>query len=90
MSVSAQYVMAVPTVKEEFDYDDPLPSSSAEPADSEEGRAHCHVSIASRKHGQQLFGNMIPLREKDIGANQQVDEQEFDATIVHENDSDEE
>jgi hypothetical protein len=33
---------------------------------------------------------MIPLREKDIGANQQVDEQEFDETIVYENDSDEE
>lgn len=82
--------MAVPKVKEEFDYDDPLPSSSAEPIDSEEGRSHCNVNIVDRKHGQQLFGTMIPLREKDIEETQAGDGQESDDTIVFENDSDDE
>eukprot|EP00980_Cylindrotheca_fusiformis_P014365 scaffold3827_cov179-Cylindrotheca_fusiformis.AAC.29 len=60
------YVMGVPRVKDEFDYDDPLPSSSAEPKDSDEGRALCNVNIVGRKHGQELFGTMIRLREKDM------------------------
>lgn len=58
--------MPVPTLKEEFEYDDALLGSTAEPADSEYGQSLCEVNVATRKFGQQLFGNMIPIREKDM------------------------
>jgi len=58
--------MPVPVLKEEFEYDNPILGSTAEPADSEYGRSLCEVNIVSRKYGQQLFGNMIPMRAKDM------------------------
>lgn len=58
--------MPVPVVKEEFEYDNPVLGSTAEPADSEYGQTLCEVNIVDRKFGQQLFGSMIPIREKDM------------------------
>mmetsp|Transcript_14460 Transcript_14460/g.34992 ORF Transcript_14460/g.34992 Transcript_14460/m.34992 type:complete len:95 (+) Transcript_14460:2309-2593(+) len=67
--------MPVPTVKEEFEYDDPILGSTAEPVDSEYGQSLYDVNIVTRKYGQQLFGNMIPIREKDMMLQRQSEQQ---------------
>jgi hypothetical protein len=54
-----QYLMRVPVYKEERFFDDPVPSSFAEPFDrSKFGDA----KIIDRKFGQLLKGEMIPQR----------------------------